>query len=160
MNTEEKIGTLKKIPFAKSWQNNYVSDVQNILNIETGELKETELKDFIFLPAASALKHFSNDREFLRFRNEHKGDGVMDFKLIENKTDNENHRIVLLYLAIMLAELKIYFMIDHKYGVYIEINELHQKADELGDAYKKLYRHFAIPKTIAHKNGIVEQWIA
>jgi hypothetical protein len=160
MSLDNKIAILKKLPFAKSWQNNYVSDVHNILDINTGELKKTELNDFIFLPAASALKNFSNDREFLSFRNEHKGDGMMDFKLLENKIDNENHRIVLLYLAIILAEMKIFFMIDHKYGIFIEISELHEKADSLGEGYKALYRHFSIPKTIAHKNGIVETWVS
>ncbi len=148
--------TIKGMPFTKSWQNNHVSQSHDILNIDTGEVGQKELKDFIFLPAASALRHLSNDREFLAFRNDHKGDGMLDFSLIKDKSENENHRIVLLYMAIFLAELKIFFMIGGKYGIYIEISELHDKADENGGIYKTLYRHFSIPKQIAHKNGIVE----
>lgn len=159
MSIEKTAESIKKLPFTKSWQNNYVSDTQRILDINTGELAEKELQDFLYLPAASALKHYSNDREFLAFRNEHKGDGIMDFKLLEDQADNENYRVVLLYVAVLLAEMKIYFMIDHKYGVFIEINELHEKAKELGDQYKSLYRHFSIPKTIAQRNGIVEAWV-
>ena len=160
MTIEKASDELKKLPFTKSWQNNFVSDTQNILDINTGTLAQKELQDFIYLPAALALKHFSNDRAFLSFRNDHKNDGMMDFKLLANKIDNENSRMVMLYVAILLAELKIFFMIDDKYGIFIEIKELHSKADELGGVYKALYRHFSIPKQIAHKNGIVETWIS
>ena len=159
MNTNDKIEELKKLPFTKSWQNNFVSKTQNILNIETGEIKPRELNDFVYLPAPLALKSLSNNREFLAFRNDHKNDGLMDFKLLTSKADNENYRLALLYLAITLGDLGIYFMIDDKYGLFIEINELHKKANDFAGVYKILYRHFAIPKQIAHKNGIVEEWI-
>jgi len=159
MQIEKLAEELQKLPFTKSWQNNFVSDTHNILDINTGAAKPTELNDFLYLPAPMALKHYANNRDFLAFRNDHKNDGVMDFKLLSNHTDNENGRIVLLYVAIILAELKIFFMIDDKYGVFIEIKELHKKADELGGVYKTLYRHMSIPKQIAHKNGLVEQWI-
>jgi len=158
MNIDKAALELKKLPFTKSWQNNFVSDKQDILDINTGKINQKQLNDFIYLPAALSLKHYSNNSDFLLFRNDHKNDGMMDFKLLENKTDNENARIVLLYIAIILAELKIFFMIDDKYGIFIEIKELHNKAQEFGGVYKQLYRHLAIPKQIAHKNGIVEQF--
>lgn len=156
MEIRDIIDELKRLPFTKSWQNQHVADEHSILDINTGDVAVKSLKDFIFLPAPSALRHFSNDRKFLAFRNDQKGNGVMDFKLLNDATDNENYRIVLLYVAIMLAEMKIFFMIGNKYGIYIEINELHKKADEQDGLYKELYRHFSVPKTIAHKNGIVE----
>lgn len=149
---------MKRLPFAKSWQNTFVAHTHNMLNINTGELHKKELNDFIFLPASVALNHYSSNRDFLAFRNDHKNDGMLDFKMLSNETDNENSRLVLLYIAIIIAKLKIYFMIDDKYGIFIEIADLHEKAEKEGGVYKELYRHFAIPKQIAQKNGIVEQW--
>jgi len=158
MSVDKAIEELKKLPFTKSWQNNFVSDTQNILDVDTGEIKSTQLYDFIYLPAALAVKHLSNNRQFLSFRNDHKNDGMMDFKLLANKIENENSRVALLYLAIILGDLGIFFRVDDKYGIFIEIKELHDKAEAFGGVYKILYRAFSIPKQIAHKNGIVEQW--
>jgi hypothetical protein len=115
-DTEDALNQLKKLPFAKSWLNVHVSKIKKILNTETEELADTELGDFIYVPAPSFVRHFGNDKDFLRFRTEYKNSGEWNYKLLSDAAENNNRRLGVMWAANILQPLGINFLIDDGYN--------------------------------------------
>lgn len=153
---------LKDIPFAKSWESTFISKTHQILNTETGKTEAITINDFLFIPGIHLLKHYSSDSSFLSFRSENLYEDNWDYKLLENKTDNNNRRMAVFYVSRMLDALEISFRVDNNYGIYIEIEELAKKAreaeGELQKIYKDIYYNFSVPKSITSKVGEIESW--
>lgn len=154
--------TFKDLPFSKSWESTFVSKTHQILNTETGKTEETTLEDFLYIPGINLLKHYGSDSVFLRFRSDNMYEDDWDFKLIESKADNNNRRMAVFYVSQVMEALEISFKVDNNYGIYVEIDELAQKAskapDEFISIYKDVYFHFSVPKSITTKVGATESW--
>lgn len=152
------ISEIEKLPFSKSWQSTYISKKQQILNIETKKLESRELNDFLYIPAPNLVRAYGSDPQFLAFRLDHKKHPDWDYKLIKDKTDNEQRRLAIYYVSRFFNAAKIKFMIDESYGIFIEIEELAFLAKQNPEKYRDLYLHLSIPKSIGKKSGIVEEW--
>ncbi|PIR32694.1 MAG: hypothetical protein COV36_03860 [Alphaproteobacteria bacterium CG11_big_fil_rev_8_21_14_0_20_44_7] len=148
----------KRLPFIKSWQNSYVSSEQQIFNTETEQLETRVLEDFIYVPGPSLIRFYSSDPKFLAFRNDHKYDPDWNYHLLPDKSDNENRRLAVFFVAQMMEALEIQFMIDEGYGILVEIGELARLAKTENPVYKEIFLHFSIPKAMAKRNGLVEEW--
>jgi hypothetical protein len=158
MNTFTAITKLKKLPFSKSWQNTFISKSKNIVNFKTGKLESRELDIFVLLPAATILQFFGSDRDFLSFRIENKASKDYDFNLIADRTENNNRRIAVMYVAQFLDEAEIEFLIDDAYTIYITHEEL-QKLYASEDALKRdFYNSLYIPKHFGGRKGTEETW--
>jgi hypothetical protein len=158
METATAILKLKKLPFSKSWQNNFVSKAKNIINFKTGKVESTELSIFVYIPATTILQTFSSDREFLGFRIENKSTKNFEFNLLADKTENNNRRLAIMYVAQFFNELDIKFLIDDAYTLYIPEEEL-LKLNNSGDGFKQeFYNSLYIPKTFGGRKGSEETW--
>src|SRR5688572_19802616 len=110
---------LKKLPFSKSWLNVFVSKSKKFLNRETHQFEDIELKDFVYIPAPSLVRHFSSDKDFLAFRSENKNTKDWDYKLVNDAAENNNRRLAIMYIEPILKSLHINFTIDDSYTIYI-----------------------------------------
>ncbi len=155
---EEAAVIIRKMPFSKSWQNVFVTNVKKILNTETHELEDRALDDFVYLPAPSIIRHFSNDKDFLRFRIDNKTSKDWNYKFINDPTENTNRRLAIMYFEKILKALKIKFLIDDSYTVYLMHEELLKLSDSDIPALKEFVNSLYIPKTLARKKGSSETW--
>ena len=155
---QDIIDEFNDLPFVKSWQNTYVSKKQLILNTDSGELVEKELEDFLYIPGPSLVRHLASVNKFLAFRGENKYGDDWDFKLVDDKFENQNRRMAIFYTSKILDELDIPFMVDEGYGLFVLIKDLAEKAKNSDEAYKEIYLNFAIPKSITTRHGVVESW--
>ena len=156
LDTVDALNQLKKLPFSKSWQNVHVSKTKKILNLETKELVETPLPDFIFMPAPSLVRHFGADKEFLSFRSEYKSSKSWNYSLISDPVENNNRRLAIMWAANILKPLEINFLIDDGYTMYILYDELQKLNHSEIPGMKDFVTHLYLPKTLAHKKGIIE----
>jgi len=156
MDLKSTIDRLKKLPFSKSWQNHFVTKEKNIVCLKSGKIENQVFELFIYLPAPSVLQLFSNDKDFLAFRMEHKYSDEYNFNLIADKTENNNRRLAVLYIAQMLNSAEIEFLIDDSYTIYITQAEL-EKLNESGKPeLKDFYNFFYVPKQFARRKGVEE----
>ena len=158
MDTKTAITKLKKLPFSKSWQNNFVAKAKNIINFDTGKPEPMALDIFIYIPAATILQNLGSDREFLNFRIENKLSSDYNYNLIADKAENNNRRLAIMYIAQFFKEAQIAFLIDDAYTLYITEEEL-KKLQNTDDASKKeFYNSLYIPKTFGGRKGSEETW--
>lgn len=154
----ENAETLKKLPFNRSWQSNFVGHKRKIVNQQTGALEEKDLGDFVSLVAPQLVKSLSTDKEFLSFRVENRGLSDFNYKLVPDKTEDTNRRMAIKFIVEKFAPFNMEYLIDDGYNFYImrpEIEKLREiKIRQVGELYVILTNG----KTIAHKEGIVEQW--
>lgn len=155
---EEALRHLRRFQFSKSWLNNFVSKKKKIVNTETRQLEETELDEFIYIPATSIVRHFSNDKQFLSFRSEYKNSKDWNYKLIEDAFENNNRRLAIMYLAKMLNVLDIEFVIDDGYTLYILHEELERQQQSEVPGVKEFMNSLLIPRTFVRKKGTMETW--
>lgn len=156
LEPSEALNQLKKLPFSKSWQNVFVSNTKKIFNLETKQLEEKQLEDFIYIPAPSLVRYLANDKEFLRFRSEMKSSKDWDHKLISDPVENNNRRLAVWWTENILQTLNISFSIDDGYTIYILYEDLQKLATLQEPGAKEFVNSLYIPKTIAHKKGVVE----
>lgn len=156
LDSEAALNQLKKLPFSKSWQNVHVSNRKKIINTETKDLVSMALGDFIYMPAPSLVRHFGNDKEFLAFRSEYKNSKNWDYKLLSDPVENNNRRLAIMWAENILKALDIDFLVDDGYTMYILYEELHKLSDSDIPGMKEFVNHLYIPKTLAHKKGIIE----
>ena len=158
MDTKTALLKLKKLPFSKSWQNNFVSKSKNIINPETGKPEGTDLGIFVYVPATAILQTYGSDRDFLSFRMENKSSKDYDYNLLADKTENNNRRLAVMYIAQFFKEVELEFLIDDAYTIYIKGTEL-EKLNGTEDAGKKdFYNSLYIPKHFGGRKGSEETW--
>lgn len=160
INTEilKVVDEIKKLPFNQSWRSTFLSDRRKMVNLESGKLEEQEFHDFLFIPAPNIVRHYGSTPKFLQFRNENKFSKDYDFGFIPDKFENNNRRLAVKYVAELLQKLNVNFMLDNAYTIYIMLSELAKFAESPDENLKKLYMHFAIPKQLARKAGVREEW--
>jgi hypothetical protein len=153
------IEEIKKLPFNQSWRSSFISDKRKIMNFATGQLEEKVLEDFLYIPAPNIVRNYGSNPKFLAYRNENKFSKDYDYNLLSDKFENNNRRIALKYVAEnLLNKLGLEFMIDDAYTIYIPLAALARLAESEDEALRKLYIHFAIPKQLARKTGVREEW--
>lgn len=146
---------LKKLPFAKSWANNFVSKDKNIINLTTGKPEKRELDVFVYIPAPVLIQYLSSDKEFLGFRLENKFSSDYDFKLLADKNENNNRRLAVMYAAQYFKAAEVEFLIDDAYTIYITNEEL-QKFNCADTAKREFYNSLYIPKHFGGRKGSEE----
>lgn len=156
MDLKSAIDRLKKLSFHKSWQDHYIGKEKEIINLTTGKPETTTLDVFIYVPTPSILKLYSNDREFLAFRMENKYSSDYNFNLIADKTENNNRRLAVMYVAQFLNTAEISFLIDSSYTIYITGRELEKLAASEKPELKDFYNSFYIPKHFGGRKGSEE----
>ena len=158
LDQTQAFNLLKKLPFSKSWQNVFVSKTKKIVNPKTGALEDKELEDFIYIPAINLVRHFSNDKDFMRFRVENKNSKEWNFKLVADPLENNNRRLSVVYLENILNSLGINFIVDDSYTPYI-LNDEVQKLTALEiSGIREFVNSLRNQKVISTKKGSSDTW--
>ncbi len=158
MDTRTAMTKLKRLPFSKSWQNNFVSKAKNMVNFSTGKVEPMALDTFVYVPATTILQTFSSDRDFLSFRIENKSSKEYDYNLLADKAENNNRRLAVMYIAQFFKEADINFLIDDAYTLYVMADELQKLSSSAEPSVKDFYNSLYIPKTFGGRKGTEETW--